>query len=195
VVDTNDTDGTFTIRLAGGQEVQGPLSAEHRDTILDAQKDALAGVRVAVRGVGRFNRANKLVLVQFEEIEDVATLDPLDVPARLDELRLLRSGWLDGVGKALDGAALDRLAIAFTANYPDDLPLPFTFPTEGGGIQFEWRLGNATPEIEIDLTTLRGELLTDNEETTLNLSDANGWKDLVKRVSAIANPTENGAKA
>ncbi len=90
-----------SIKLAQVDEGSA-ISPEHRDTILDAQKDALDGVRVAVRGIGRFNRSNKLV--KFEEVEDVAALDPLDVAARIDELRLLRTGWLNGGGKALDPA-------------------------------------------------------------------------------------------
>lgn len=189
VVGTNETDGTFTIRLPGGQEVQGPLSPEHRDTILDAQRDALTGVRVAVRGVGRFNRSNKLV--EFVEVEDVTTLDPLDVSARIDELKLLRAGWLDGGGKALDPTALDQLASAFTMHYPDGLPLPYTFPTEHGNIQFEWRLGDAEPEIEIDLITLRGDWLSD-DEATIELSTPEGWTDLAQRISALVKANQNG---
>ncbi len=192
VVDTNDTEGTFTIRLPGGQEVQGPLSPEHRDTILDAQKDALGGVRVAVRGIGRFNRSNKLV--KFEEVEDVTALDALDVVARIDELRLLRAGWLNGGGKALDPAALDKLTRAFTTHYPDDLPLPYTFPTEGGGIQFEWRLETSSPEIEIDLITLRGEWLSDNE-ATIELGTPEGWTDLAQRISELVKANQNRGNA
>ena len=192
VVDTNDADGTFTIRLPGGQEVRAPLSPEHRDTILDAQKDSLGGVRVAVRGVGRFNRANKLV--DFVDVEDVTALDPLDVPARIDELRLLRAGWLNGGGKALDPLALDKLSNAFTTHYPDGLPLPYTFPTEDGGVQFEWRLDNSSPEIEIDLVTLRGEWLS-QDEATIELSAPEGWADLAQRISALVNANQNGANA
>lgn len=192
VVGTNETDGTFTIRLPGGQEVQGPLSPEHRDTILDAQRDALTGVRVAVRGVGRFNRSNKLV--EFVEVEDVTTLDPLDVSARIDELKLLRAGWLDGGGKALDPTALDKLASAFTTHYPDGLPLPYTFPTEHGNIQFEWRLEDSAPEIEIDLITLRGEWLSD-DEATIELSTPEGWSELGQRLSALVNANQNGGNA
>jgi hypothetical protein len=192
VVGTNETDGTFTIRLPGGQEVQGPLSPEHRDTILDAQRDALTGVRVGVRGVGRFNRSNKLV--EFVEVEDVTTLDPLDVSARIDELRLLRAGWLDGGGKALDTAALDKLSSAFTTHYPDDLPLPYTFPTEGGNLQFEWRLENSTPEIEIDLITLRGDWLSE-DEATIALGTPEGWTDLALRISALVKANQDGGNA
>lgn len=189
VVDTNDTDSTFTIRLPGGQEVRGPLSHEHRDTILDAQKDALDGVRVAVRGVARFNRSNRLV--EFVEVEDVTALDPLDVAARIDELRLLRDGWLDGGGKALDSAALDILASTFMRHYRDDLPLPYTFPTEDGNIQFEWRLEDSTPEIEIDLRTLSGHWLAD-DETTIELSKPEGWEDLAGRIFALVHANQNG---
>ena len=192
VVDINDTEGTFTIRLSGGQQVQGPLSPEHRDTILDAQRDALTGVRVGVRGVGRFNRSNKLV--EFVEVEDVTALDPLDVSARIDELRLLRAGWLDGGGKALDTTALDKLTSKFTTHYPDGLPLPYTFPTEGGNIQFEWRLENSAPEIEIDLSTLRGEWLSD-DEATIELSTPEGWTDLAQRISALVKANQNGGNA
>ena len=192
VVGTNETEGTFTIRLPGGQEVHGPLSPEHRDTILDAQRDALTGVRVAVRGVGRFNRSNKLV--EFVEVEDVTTLDPLDVSARIDELKLLRAGWLDGGGKALDPSALDKLASAFTTHYPDGLPLPYTFPTEDGNIQFEWRLEDSAPEIEIDLITLRGSWLAE-DEATIELSTPEGWTDLAQRISALVKANQNGGNA
>ncbi len=190
VVDTNDADGTFTIQLANGQEVRGPLAAEHRDAILDAQKDAPDGVRVAVRGVGRFNRSEKLV--SFEEVEDVTPLEPFDVPARLDELQLLKAGWLDGSGKALDAASLDRLGQFFTTYYPSELPLPYTFPTETGGIQFEWRINGAAPEIEIDLGSFRGEWLSGDNEATIDLTSAQGWTDLASRIAALVGTNQNG---
>ena len=192
VVDTNDTERTFTIRLANGQEVSSPLPPEHRDAILEAQKDALGGVRVAVRGIGQFNRAGKPI--RFEDVEDVTPLDPLDVPARFDELRLLKAGWLNGEGKPLNSAALDKLADLFTTHYPGELPLPYTFPTEAGGIQFEWRFKEATPEIEIDLASLQGAWLSD-DEATLDLNTADGWADLAHRVNAIVAASSKGEVA
>ena len=193
VVDTNDADGTFTIRLAAGQELQAPLPPVHRDTILDAQKDAPDGVRVAVRGIARFNRSNKLV--RFEDVEDVTPLEPLDVPSRLDELQLLKMGWLNGGGQALDAPSLDKLSQFFTTFYPSELPLPYTFPTETGGIQFEWRINDASPEIEIDLASFRGEWLSDAEEATIDLTSAQGWKDLASRIAVLAGVSENGKPA
>jgi hypothetical protein len=146
-----------------------------------------------VRGVGRFNRSEKLV--SFEDVEDVTVLEPLDVPARLDELRLLKFGWLNGGGKPLSAAWLDRLGQLFTAYYPNELPLPYTFPTESGGVQFEWRFSDATPEIEIDLTSFRGEWLSDEDEATIDLTSAEGWEDLAGRVAALAGANQNGETA
>jgi hypothetical protein len=193
VVATNDAQNTFTIRLPNGHEVLAPLHPEHRDVILDAQKDAPLGVRVAVRGIGQFNRSEKLV--KFETVEDVTPLELLDVPARLDELKLLKAGWLNGEGKPLDNALLDKLGHYFTTYYPSELPLPYTFPTVNGGVQFEWRFGDAWPEIEIDLASFRGEWLSNDDEVTIDLSSAEGWTDLSKRISVVLAANKNGETA
>ena len=190
VIATNDADGTFTIRLANGQEVVAPLPPEHRDEILDAQKDGPDGVRVAVRGIGQFNRFEKLV--KFEAVEDVTVLEALDVPSRLDELKLLKAGWLNGGGKSLDGVLLDKLSQFFIAYYPNELPLPYTFPTENGGVQFEWRLKDASPEIEIDLASFHGEWLSNDDEATIDLSSAQGWKTLADRIGSLCGANQNG---
>jgi len=183
VVDTNDADRTFTIRLATGQEVKAPLPPEHRDAILDAQREAPSGIRIAVHGVGRFNRSEKLV--GFDGVEDITPLEPLDVPARLDELQLLKAGWLDGGGKAPNTISLEKLGQLFTDYYPNELPLPYTFPTENGGVQFEWRINEATPEIEIDLPSYRGEWLSGDDEATFDLTSAEGWAGLADRVASL----------
>lgn len=189
VVNTNDDDGQFSIRLANGEVVNAPLSPEHREAVLDAQKDSPSGVRVAVRGIGRFNRTNKLI--DFADVDDVTPLDPLDVPARLDGLRLLKTGWLNGEGWAPDATALDKLGQLFTTHYRTDLPLPYTFPTIDGGVQFEWRLNGSAPEVEIDLSTFRGEWLSEDDEAILELSVAQGWADLADRLSARITPNQN----
>lgn len=137
----------------------------------------------------RFHRTDKLV--EFMEIEHVTPLDPVDVAARMDDLRLLEAGWLHGSGQALDPAGLDRLTNAFTTHYPDNLPLPYTFPTESGNIQFEWRLGSTAPEIEIDLATLQGQWVSD-DEAAIDLSRSEGWSDLAGRISALVKANQDG---
>ena len=118
-------------------------------------------------------------------------LHPLDVPARLDEFRALRDGWADGMqyagdwgngyGKAPSHAGLDWLAAAFTRHYPQDAPLPYTYPTPEGGVQMEWSVGNQDISLEIDLATRQGwwhrlDLsTTDAAEQDLTL-DAAAWQ-------------------
>ena len=116
---------------------------------------------------------------------------PLDVPARLDEFRALRDGWADGMqyagdwgngyGKAPSPAGLDWLAAAFTHHYPQDAPLPYTYPTPEGGIQMEWSYGSQDISLEIDLETRQGEWcrldLSSMDEAERNLTlDAAGWQ-------------------
>ena len=118
-------------------------------------------------------------------------LHPLDVPARLDEFRALRDGWADGMqyagdwgngyGKAPSPAGLDWLAAAFTRHYPQDAPLPHTYPTPEGGIQMEWSYGSQDISLEIDLETQQGEWcrldLSSMDEAERNLTlDAAAWQ-------------------
>lgn len=113
--------------------------------------------------------------------EQINILAPLDVPARLDEFRNMRDGWLDGEGAAPDHAGLDWLAESFKRFYPDDAPLPFTYPTPSGGVQFEWSAGGQEISLEVDLRTrqsvwhrLNISTLSDDERE-LNLESAASW--------------------
>ena len=109
-------------------------------------------------------------------------LDPLDVPARLDEFRDMKDGWLDGDGIAPAHGGLDWLAESFERWYPDDAPLPFTYPTSSGGVQFEWSAGGQEISLEVDLRTRQSvwhrldiAALSDDERE-LNLEAAENWK-------------------
>ena len=75
--------------------------------------------------------------MHLQKIEHIALLDPLDVPARLGEFRAMTDGWHDGEGKAPQRAGLDWLAKDFDHHYPDDIPLPYTYPTLEGGIEMD----------------------------------------------------------
>lgn len=99
----------------------------------------------------RQNRRDRLR--RMDSGEQGTMLDPLDVPARLDELRTLKDGWLDGKGFAPRAAGLDWLAAAFEQHYPGDLALPRLFPTAEGGIQAEWSV--ETWEISLEINVQR----------------------------------------
>ena len=70
-----------------------------------------------------------------ETAEHVNIRDPLDISARLDDLRLMKNGWLEGNGLAPPHEGLDWLSRAFDDHYPKNLPLPYLYPTEEGGVQ------------------------------------------------------------
>ena len=134
--------------------------------------------------------------------EHVGTLDPLDVPARLDELRNLKDGWADGMqyagdwgngyGKAPSHTGLNWLSDSFERHYPEDVPLPHTYPTPEGGVQMEWSLGSREVSVEVDLSTHRAEWrwldisTHEEDERILNLDDARAWKMIASEVRRMA---------
>lgn len=115
-------------------------------------------------------------------------LNPLDVPARLEEFRIMEDGWQGGEELAPHNAGLDWLSSRFVSHYPYDVPLPHTYPSYQGGIQMEWSIGTSAAVLEIDLHTHNGEWfrfeLDSDDETTLdfNLDSAEGWAMLVEQV-------------
>ena len=120
-----------------------------------------------------------------------AFLDPHDIPARLEELKALRNGWLDGRGIAPPLAGLDWLAGEIEARYPVDLPLPYVYPVAEGGVRLEWSIGSQEVSLEIDLGQRPGEwhaldLDTCEEEArTLNLDDEAAWNRMIDRLTEM----------
>lgn len=108
-------------------------------------------------------------------------LDLLDIRVRLDEIKLLKAGWLDGKGIAPAHDGLDWLASSFDSHYRDDVPLPYLFPTPEGHMRAEWSLKNWMPSLEIDLSRKRGvwhalNLDTEEEQTReLDLTQRADW--------------------
>lgn len=120
------------------------------------------------------------------------TLDPLDVTSRLDALRTLRDGWLDGKGVAPGASGLDWFATAFNESYPDDLPSPYIYPVAEGGIQLEWSIRPHEISLEIHFSDHSAawhslDLETDEEEhRPLNLDDSGDWNWLAGRLRALS---------
>jgi len=180
---------TFTIQLPDGRRISAPLTEPHTAEILAAFYGYKSGVRILLQGIGRFNRTNRLV--RFDSIEHASALDPLDVAARLDELRILKDGWFEGHGIAPAPAGLDWLSAAFEQHFPENLRLPFLYPTFEGGVRAEWTLQDTEASIEIDLAKQTGvwhslRMATDKEETrAVNLDNADDWTWLVGRIRTI----------
>ena len=101
--------------------------------------------------------------------------------------------WGNGYGKAPDHAGLDWLADAFNRHYPDDLPLPYLFPTPEGGVEAEWAIGPHRASLEIDLDTRQAEwhcldLSTDIScEQDLQLGTPQSWEWLASEVRRLGD--------
>ncbi|MBF0611885.1 MAG: hypothetical protein HQL55_12265, partial [Magnetococcales bacterium] len=186
---------TFTLQMLSGPRVNAPIVSQHQDAIIQAFNGYRKGTRILIQGVGRYNRSNRLQ--KIDEIEHVSILDPLDVSARLEEFRSLRDGWLDSKGRAPRKDGLDWLADAFDRHYPEDLPLPYLYPTGEGGIQAEWTLGEHEISLEVNLEAKRAEwqdlnMTTDEEQDKdLNLTEAGDWNWMVEQIRTLAE--EGGA--
>ncbi|MFL1584652.1 hypothetical protein NKZ05_09150 [Stutzerimonas stutzeri] len=154
---------TCELLMADGRKITAKVDPIHLDTVLEATSGYRFGVKVSLSGVGRFDRHERLQSV--EVIEDVAIIETIDPLARLDELRLLKPGWLDGHGLVPSRADFDWLETFFKESYPPTLPSPYIYPTEEGGIQLEWRTGNQDVSVEIDLPAKMAELHGFNTET------------------------------
>ena len=120
----------------------------------------------------------------------------LDIPTRLEEFRSLEDGWLEGHGKAPSHEGLNWIEAAFARHYPLELPLPYLFPTEEGGIQAEWSLGSNEISLEIDLGSHVGfwhvlDMTTDCEDSRkVRLDDETDWNRLtafIQEVNGVAS--------
>ena len=116
----------------------------------------------------------------------------LDLSAQIDDLRLLKDGWLEGHGKAPSKEGLNWLSRAFDNYYSGDLPLPYLYPTEPGGVQAEWSLGRNEITLEIDLVERSGyfhalHMEDDTEETRrLDLGSETHWIDLKELITSTS---------
>jgi hypothetical protein len=147
---------TFQItRVDGSLICDLPVEAQHYDTLLEASNGFRDKLHVRVFGVGLFDRNNRLQ--KMEEVDSVIILDPLDVWVRIDELKLLREGWLNGKGHAPKHDGLDWLAQWFQKYFVGDEPFPHLFPTPEGNVLAEWDCKPWSPSLEIDLSTKKAE--------------------------------------
>ncbi len=124
------------------------------------------------------------------KLKDIKSIEPSiareanDVGARIDELRRLVDGWLDGSGIAPSSDGLDWFSSVFEEEYPTDLPRPYLYPTPEGNLLAEWSLGANSSSLEVCLTSHQAEFhnlnLKSNHEITqsLNLDEPECWHEL-----------------
>lgn len=122
------------------------------------------------------------------------SIDPLDIPARMDEFRALQDGWLDGCGSAPSPQGLAWLGQCAAQNLGGS-PDPYIYPTPEGGVQFEWDIGSFRPSLEIDLETRVGEWhcldldADESYERELRLERPQDWQWLAKQLRLLQGRT------
>lgn len=119
-------------------------------------------------------------------------VDALAILARLEELRSLKAGWLDGQGQPPPEDGLDWLTQVFEQHYPEGLPLPFLYPSLEGGIQAERSVEPEEASLQVDLLSRSGYWQSLNMEPNaedsreLNLADAAAWQWLAEQIGQMA---------
>lgn len=182
---------TFILKLIGGEKVTGYFSDELRDaahSALGAYGESLVMVEGAVVRDQSDNRK------RIEQVTRIEPLDALDVPARLEGLGLLRDGWLDGEGVKPSTAGLAWLTKVWAEQWPEDVPLPYVYPTPTGGVQLEWSMPRSSISVDVELTKRVAEMLVSRtedgevlEELALNLSASEHWQQLAEAIRRGVN--------
>ena len=177
---------TFELQSLEGRKITAVITEQHRDIVLEVFNGYEADEKVLIKGIGKYDRQERLI--KLESVEEITALDPLDVPARLDEFRALRDGWLEGEGRALSSEGLDWLTTQFEQYYPADLPLPYLYPTPEGSVRAEWSEEANAVVLETDLDNHSASWLwfdrgsNADHERELNLDDAEDWSWWVNEV-------------
>ncbi|WP_144778792.1 hypothetical protein [Marinobacter maritimus] len=181
---------SFELEAIGGLRVSGPISMQHFDTIVKAFNGYRDGLRVSIQGIGLFSRNGQLK--SMVEVEHVTLLDECDVGARIDELRLLQNGWLDGkLGKSLDSGQLNWLESRLDSYLSEPLPSPYLYPTAEGGVQLEWSINAYEITLDVDLAAKSGHfhalhMPTEQEsELELDLSKDDDWEEVVSMLAKL----------
>ena len=126
---------------------------------------------------GRFGNC----AMPLESHESIEILDPLNVFVQIENMRHLKDGWLDGVGKAPSEHGLNWIAEQMDYYFSDGAT-PYLYPTPEGGIRAEWSLENQEASLEIDLESKSGywhalDMSNGSDvEKTLDLNKQDAWK-------------------
>lgn len=137
-----NTDGQhFKVRLLTGATLGGAYLPEQFAVLRDALADPPEeGQQIRLEASVEFSPDDAPVRLLGDV--DVLALGSLDwVEQRLDELRELEDGWLDGEGKKPDAAALDTARMVLDEIEAAQLEQPRLFPSADGGLTGEWQRG------------------------------------------------------
>ena len=111
------------------------------------------------------------------------------IKQKIETLRRLKNGWLNGYGRAPLPENLDWFESVFLENYQDGLPEPDIHPTIFGSIQLEWVLGDCQISLSVSFKTRQGhwrklnDRISDHAQTIdFDLSNPNAWKSIERHL-------------
>jgi hypothetical protein len=166
-------DGEFELELMNGTKLNAPLEQQHNDTVVAALAAYRSNRMLAVKGVLRKDKNGHYR--EFDSVEHVTLLDPLDVETRLEELASLKERWFNGKGVALDGPGLKALSEEFEKNFDSELPLPYLYPTPEGGVLAQYEALNLASD--------------ESSEVSLSLSsNPSNWVRLNNQLRQLNSP-------
>ena len=103
--------------------------------------------------------------------------------SRVEQLRLLKDGWLDGYGTALNQDGLTW----FVEHFPIELSLPYLYPTAEGGLRVEWSNIDSEMSLDINLSTKSAiwhKLCYTKDKTETEILNLNeSWQRLIVLVN------------
>ena len=144
----DDVADRFWIRPRGGERVEIPFKSNQRAALLEALQMRPI-VRVRVRGQLVYAAQRKMKSVdELELVDDERAPEVQKLWDRVDSLRSVGDGWLDGDGIAPAERALTHAREVLGRLLVDhrDIQRPKIFPTPDGGVQAEWVIGSWAAE-------------------------------------------------
>ncbi|MCX3264220.1 hypothetical protein [Pedobacter agri] len=172
---------TFTISESG-LLVSASLALIDIQLLVKSLADVELVTKVLIKGTGKFDSTGRLQVI--DRVDEATLIDPYDVHSRIDELMLIKDGWLDGEGKAPNKKGLLKLLTFYDRFVPKTFIKPAIFPRPDGNIQFEWSSSEYEIDAVIDLMNFKSRLHAlnfENEKETIknfDLSTKVGWKSM-----------------
>ena len=196
ISELNQSNMTLQILPINGTHIKAPIGSELLAHALRVFNGFRHGCQADFHGIGRVNSAGRVV-----EFTSLLQLDIIDIPSeislQLDDIRALKRGWLDGEGRAPSQSGIDWIESRLHRYLAADLPRPYLYPTEAGGVQLEWSIESNEISIEVNLESHLGiwhqlnvqpqlnMLSSDERERELNLDQSSSWGWIIRQINSM----------
>jgi hypothetical protein len=145
----DDASQSFTLRSDDGEQISGiPFTSTQRTDVVAALLNRPVA-RVVVKVLLTKGRTKSVTRVEgLEVLDDDRAADVQRVWERLEALKGVPDGWLEGSGYSPKETALVAAREVLARLLVDsEVPRPSVFPTPDGGVQAEWTRGAWAAEL------------------------------------------------